>query len=343
VSSRAGYHGFMSDGHIDPAKYRLVGGAAVLFFGVAHGLHDALGGDPLVRSLLPTLAMAVQVTLLTIGDDFAERRHWRFRMKAVSAALVSIACGMLIRPLHLRGPRDETSDWLISLSLGLGVLMLWLLVSYLPLQLGRARARALAAESAQRMAELESLRSNLHPHFLLNTLNAVAGLLTADPRQARELLTALGDLLRDALEDQHALRSLGDELGWLRRYAQIFEIRHAGAIRFAWDVVPDTLDTKLPRLLLQPLLENAIEHGALRRAGGSVTVHSRRRPDGVAIVISDDGPGMPTGTAAKPTGLGLRLVRDRLRLAYPGASMTIDSSGAGTSVTLVLPTEEHSP
>jgi signal transduction histidine kinase len=342
MTSWAGYHGFMSDGHVDPTKYRLAGGAAVLLFGIGHGVHDALDGEPLVSTLLPTLAMAIQVVVLTLGHDLAERRNWSFRVKAVSAILVSIACGMLIRPLHMNVLRGERAAWLLSLSLGLGVLVLWLLVSYFPLQLGRARARALAAESAQRQAELQHLRSHLHPHFLLNTLNAVAGLLAADPRQARQLLTALGDLLRDALEDQHAMRSLGDETDWLRRYAQIFEIRHGGAIRFAWDIAPDTLDTEIPRLLLQPLLENAIEHGALRTAAGNVCVRSRRRPDGIAIVISDDGPGMPAESPAKPTGLGLRLVRDRLQLAHPSASMTIDSSSAGTAVTLVLPTEEAS-
>jgi sensor histidine kinase YesM len=290
--------------------------------------------------------MALQVVLLTLGSDRAERRNWPVRLKAASALGISVACGILIRPLHPRRDGDATRDWLVSLSLGIGVLMLWLMVSYFPLQLSQARARALVAESEQRKAELERLRSHLHPHFLLNTLNAVAGLLTVDPRQARQLLIALGDLLRDALEDQGGLRPLGTEVQWLRRYAQIFEIRHAGAIRFAWDISPDTADANMPRLLLQPLLENAIAHGALRRPGGSVRLSSRRRDGDVIVVVSDDGPGMPaeaaaaaTTTTTTTTGLGLRLVRERLQLAYPGATMTIDSSAAGTQVTLCLPAQ----
>jgi signal transduction histidine kinase len=327
----------MTDARVAPRKHRLIGGAAVLVFGVAHGVHDSLGGDPIVRALLPTVAMAVQVVLLSVTLDLAERRAWSFRLKATVAVLVSLACGVLIRPLHWKGPRDDGTDWMVSLTLGLGVLMLWLLMSYFPLQLSRARARALAAESQQRKAELERLRSHLHPHFLLNTLNAVAGLLTVNPGQARQLIVALGDLLRDALEDQNGTRSLGDEVAWLRRYAQIFEIRHAGAIRFEWDVADETSAVPLPRLLLQPLLENAIEHGALRRRDGVVRISSRREPGGTVIIIADNGPGMPTPPLAPQTGLGLRLARDRLELAYPEATLTLASSSDGTCVSLRLP------
>jgi LytS/YehU family sensor histidine kinase len=310
-----------------------MGAIAVLLFGVGHGVHDALGGEPILPALLPTLPMALQLVLLALGSDLAERRNWSVRLKAGAAVGVSLLCGVLIKPLHqLGGP-----DWPVSFSLSLGVLMLWLMLSYFPLQVSLARARALAAESEQRKADLERLRSHLHPHFLLNTLNAVAGLLTADPRQARQLLIALGDLLRDALEDQDGLRPLAEEVAWLQRYAQIFEIRHGDAVHFTWEISPDTTSAMLPRLLLQPLLENAIEHGALRRPGGSVKLSSQRRGNDVIVVISDDGPGMPSDASASKTGLGLRLVRDRLQLAHPRATMAIDSTSAGTQITLCLP------
>jgi LytS/YehU family sensor histidine kinase len=214
-----------------------------------------------------------------------------------------------------------------------------LLVFYFPTQLGRARMRALSAENEQRKAELARLRANLHPHFLLNTLNAVAGLLVAEPQQARQLVVALGELLRDSLEEEGAMRSLADEVEWLRRYAQIFEIRHAGAIQFQWDLDPASLSIALPRLLLQPLLENAIKHGALRKqGGGKVMLASRVADDGVNITVEDDGPGMAPD---HPPGLGLRLVRDRLQLAYPDAALTIDRPSAGTRVSLHLPRKER--
>jgi sensor histidine kinase YesM len=279
-----------------------------------------------------------------MGQGWAERRKWSFATTALAAIAVSLACGVGIVGLHAGRPGITTGALVAAfVSAGLGVLAFWLLVVHFPVQLSLARAHVLAVEGARQKAELARLRSNLHPHFLLNTLNAVAGLLVADPRQARQLVIALGDLLRDSLEDEGAMRSLGEEVEWLRRYAQIFEIRHAGAIHFEWDMSADTLATKIPRLLLQPLIENAIEHGALRRPGGSVRLRGRVTGNTVQIVVSDDGPGMPPDRDAAAGGLGLRLVRDRLQLAYPSASMAIDSSSAGTNVTLQLPTRESAP
>ena len=316
---------------------------ALLFLGVAHGVHDALDGAPLLPALLPTVGFALQVVLLSLGQRLAERRRWSLATTVVGMVLASLAGGMLTILLHADPMPNRVSLGLFmaAATAGAGVLAFWLLFFYFPPQLGRARMRALAAENERRKAELARLRANLHPHFLLNTLNAVAGLLAAQPQQARQLVVALGDLLRDSLEDEGDMRSLAEEVAWLRRYAQIFEIRHAGAIQFQWDLAPESLPVQLPRLLLQPLLENAIKHGALRRqGGGKVTLHSRLVDGTVAIAVSDDGPGMP---ASPPAGLGLRLVQERLQLAFPSATLSIDTSGAGTKVTLRIPRKEQKP
>jgi hypothetical protein len=211
----------MLAGTVDPRKVRLLGAGAVLLLGLGHAAHAAHDGDSLVRALLPTVAIALQVALLSTGQGWAERRKWSFATAALAAITVSLACGVGIVGLHAGRP-DITAGALVaaSASAGLGVLAFWLLAVYFPVQLSLARARVLAVEGARQKAELARLRSNLHPHFLLNTLNAVAGLLVADPRQARQLVIALGDLLRDSLEDEGAMRSFGEEVEWLRRYAQ---------------------------------------------------------------------------------------------------------------------------
>ncbi|HEX4351360.1 MAG TPA: histidine kinase, partial [Polyangiales bacterium] len=146
---------------------------------------------------------------------------------------------------------------------------LWTLAFILPALLDDARVRALRAEkleaeSAQlrTATELARLRSNLEPHFLLNTLNAIAGLVTEEPREARRLLSALGDLLRDALRDEQEWQSLSAQIEWLKRYAQILEARHRGDLTFSWEIHAESEAKPLPRLLLQPLLENAVKHGA---------------------------------------------------------------------------------
>jgi signal transduction histidine kinase len=331
----------MPSASADPILYRVLRWGALLFIGVAHGAHDMLDGEALLPAMLPTLSFVAQVVLLSHGQRLAERRQWSTATTALGAILTSLACGLLTMVLHSdpEPPRLSLGLFLSAAAAGGGLWAFWRLIFYYPTQLARARTRALAAENEQRKAELARLRANLHPHFLLNTLNAVAGLLVAQPQQARQLVVALGELLRDSLEDEGAMRSLAEEVEWLRRYAQIFEIRHAGAIRFEWELAPECSGARVPRLLLQPLLENAIKHGALRReGGGTVTLRSRLVDKNVVITVEDDGPGIPVGQAP---GLGLRLVRDRLQLAYPSGTVAIDQGTlGGARVTLRLPRME---
>jgi signal transduction histidine kinase len=333
--------GVTQSGPQDSLKYRLVGAGAVLLLGIGHIVRDLHEGASATLTFLSTASVAIQVATLSLGQGLARRRGWSRRTASGLNVLVSVAFGCVTVGLHSWGANIPPLHFLVvAIVVGLGVTGFWKLVFYYPEQLHDARTRALIAESEHRKAELARLRANLHPHFLLNTLNAVAGLLASEPRQARQLVVALGDLLRDSLVDDGEMRPLEQEAEWLRRYAEIFEIRHRGSIRFEWDLSADTLAMPIPHLLLQPLLENAIEHGALRRAGGgTVTLRSRRSDTTiVSITVSDDGPGM---AFERPSGLGLRLVRDRLELAYPGAKMAIDSGSAGTSVSLELPSRER--
>src|SRR5262249_9539583 len=152
-----------------------------------------------------------------------------------------------------------------------------------PFAVEGARVRDLEALELRTRAELVRLRAHLEPHFMLNTLNAIAGLVTEEPREARRLLVCLGDLLRDAVQSQGDHETLEKQVAWLRRYSEILESRHRGALRFEWNVASDCREAVLPRLLLQPLVENAVKHGALHRAdehAGLVTVQASRSPDG---------------------------------------------------------------
>ena len=144
----------------------------------------------------------------------------------------------------------------------------------------------------------------------------------------------LGDLLRDAVQETSELQRLDKQMAWLRRYAQILEARHHGALCFRWDVAPDVHQAMLPRLLLQPLVENAVKHGALRRGDGAgeVVVRASRRDDGVLVcVIEDNGPGMPDADV-RAGAFGLQAVRRRLELEAHHASLRLESSSAGHAV-----------
>jgi signal transduction histidine kinase len=209
---------------------------------------------------------------------------------------------------------------------------LWALGFVYPFAVESAGVRALEAQQLRSEAELAHLRAHLEPHFLLNTLNAIAGLVTEDPREARRLLVCLGDLLRDAVQERGELQRLDKQIAWLRRYAQILEARHHGTLAFRWDVASDCQQAMLPRLLLQPLVENAVKHGALRRGDGAgeVTVRASRRDDGLLVcVVEDNGPGMPD-KEVRAGAFGLESVRRRLELESKSASLRFESSNLGT-------------
>ncbi len=199
----------------------------------------------------------------------------------------------------------------------------------------RSRARGRERSRRQRLrseAELARLRSHLEPHFLLNTLNAIAGLVTEEPREARRLLSCLGDLLRDAVQDTGERQPLEKQIAWLRRYGEILEARHRGVLQLdgMWRATREHV--LLPRFLLQPLVENAVKHGALRRGDreGRVVVRTRFEEGGRLVCeVEDNGPGMPDADV-RAGAFGLHAVRRRLELEAHGASLRHESSPEGT-------------
>jgi signal transduction histidine kinase len=216
---------------------------------------------------------------------------------------------------------------------------LWTLAFVLPIALEDARVRRLESEQLRGAAELSRLRANLEPHFLLNTLNAIAGLVTEDPKEARRLLAALGDLLRDALTADSEVQTLGAQMRWLQRYGEILEARHRGEISFEWDIAQGLDDVELPRLLIQPLVENAVTHGALKRdSRGHIRVQVARFGDGrVRCVVEDDGPGLEGGPV-RSGAFGIQSVRRRLELRYGAlASLRLEPANPGTRAIVELP------
>lgn len=315
---------------------------------VQSGLPQASEAPPTFGRIPPPLLISLEFVLLMICawliDGVLARRRLRFGarllMLSLSLAVIGFVLAAMVGAMfHPPQPESGSIVDVVRTRLSHGALRgvttasLWVLGFVYPLSIERENLRV--------AAELAQLRSRLEPHFLLNTLNAIAGLLKEDPEQTRRLLSCLGDLLRDSLESTATHQTLAEEVAWLRRYAEILEIRHHGQLSFEWQLDPAALSQTVPRSLLQPIVENAVIHGALRSSGpGRVTIAAAmERSEGTLRLvcrISDNGPGLLQGPT-RPGAFGLHAVRRRLQLEWPGSSCTLDGSAEGTMVTLSLP------
>jgi sensor histidine kinase YesM len=166
-------------------------------------------------------------------------------------------------------------------------------------------------------AELQTLKTQLHPHFLFNTLNAIAALVYVSPPEATKTISQLSDLLRFTLHNNKAQEvTLKEELDFLRKYLQIQQTLLQERLDVEWAIDPETLDARVPNMILQPLVENSIRHGiAPKESGGRIEIFSRRVNDQLLIEIRDDGVGA-AGAAKKQNGAGIGLMNSRTRLKH---------------------------
>ena len=185
------------------------------------------------------------------------------------------------------------------------------------------RERELAAAELQTQlarADLQALKMQLHPHFLFNALHTIGSLVrTGDRDTAVKVVAGLGDLLRRMLDDGSQQEvPLRQEIDFIRNYLAIEQVRFRDRLRVAINVDDAALDARVPHLILQPLVENAIRHGIGPHASaGLLTVSARRSGDRVHLLVRDDGPGIGNGNGAEPRpGIGLANTRERLTRLY---------------------------
>lgn len=179
-------------------------------------------------------------------------------------------------------------------------------------------ASQLRAQLAQ--AQLESLKVQLHPHFLFNTLHTIAGLVRSNERQpAVNMIAGLSDLLRRALEsaDEQEV-PLREEIKFTELYLDIQKVRFSDRLTVRTEIAADTLDALVPNLLLQPLVENAIRHGiSLNESAGLILISACRVGGMLHINVCDDGPGLQSGWRMEESdGIGLANTSERLKHLY---------------------------
>ena len=192
-------------------------------------------------------------------------------------------------------------------------------------------------------ARLNALRMQLDPHFLFNALNTISAHVQAEPRQARQMIEHLGELLRRTLEPSYRQEvPLHEELDFLEHYLAIQRIRFGGRLAVELQVAPEARLALVPSLVLQPLVENAFRHGlAPRAAGGRVVVRASVRDAQLVVCVEDDGVGLPAGwTFAEHAGIGLAVTRERVEARAPlGAGVLVVRRGphGGTVAEISLP------
>jgi two-component system LytT family sensor kinase len=203
------------------------------------------------------------------------------------------------------------------------------------------RASQLEAQLAQ--AQLQALKMQLHPHFLFNTLNAIAGLVRdRKDKAAVQMLAGLSDLLRHTLENAGKQEiPLREELDFLELYLDIQQMRFSDRLKVRMEVAPETLNARVPNLILQPLVENAIRHGiAVRVSSGLVAVSARRENGLLHLKVADDGPGLKRDWRLEDgVGIGLSNTRERLNQLY-GREHRFEvrnREGGGVEATLLIP------
>jgi two-component sensor histidine kinase len=211
-----------------------------------------------------------------------------------------------------------------------------------------ARQRVAAAELAEQLSEarLRALRHQIEPHFLFNTLNAISGLVrTGDADAAADMIASLSEFLRAMLRDSERQEiSLAEELDLTRRYLEIQRMRYGERLRYAERLQDGVASARLPMLILQPLVENAVKHGIDRQVhGGVIEIRAWREAERLCIGVHNDGPPLAPVTRAAGESVGLTNVKARLRTLYNDAGsfeLRDAEGGDGVLALLQMPWQE---
>lgn len=302
---------------------------------------------------VPWIAMTPFVLALGRRFSLERSRPWVAMTVHLAGGLV---VGALYLALALAGMRAVAyeppanpfwtayADWMLPTYLEFAVLtyfailgLVYALEYYRRYVTGTVHASRLEAELAR--AQLQALRTQLQPHFLFNTLHAISSLMDEDIRAARRMIARLADLLRSTLDttDQPEITLLR-ELETLELYLDIERERFSDRLRVELEVHPDTLEARVPNLVLQPLVENAIRHGiAPLQRGGRITVSAAREAGRLVLGVEDDGAG--SRDSQPQEGVGLRNTRARLARLYPAEhEIVIDRpSEGGFRIRIVIP------
>jgi two-component system LytT family sensor kinase len=340
-----------------------------LLFGGQYYASSAMQGRPVRWSHAVTFALADWYVFGLLAPPVAWLgRHVRLEwpLKAKHIAVHLLACGafmlayLLIRAVvavvQLRWAGGTVAfvdvfEPLLVKTLPYSLVVYWAVVSVQHVVAYQRRAHERerrAAELEQRLtaARLQALQMQLNPHFLFNTLNAVASLMHSDVDAADRVLIRLSELLRRALDTRDRQEvPLREELEFLDRYLEIEQTRFGDRLRVEREIDATLLDQLVPNLVLQPLVENAIKHGIEpQRRPGWIRLGVRREGSQMLLIVRDNGVGLrPAKPSRRGHGIGLGNTRRRLEQLYGKQQELVirEAEGGGTEVLVRLPCQAN--
>jgi two-component system, LytTR family, sensor kinase len=294
------------------------------------------------------------VTLMAARFPLGERR-WRHVPVHILGAFLFSPLLMTLTAVLQAAVRGRPVGWdtlvtrvlLPELAWGITAYVILLSVAHALEYRSRSQQRTVQAarlEAALALARLQVLRMQLEPHFLFNALNSVSSLVHKDPDGAQRMLARLGDFLRLTLDDAMPQKvELRQELEFLERYLDIERVRFRDRLTVAIDAPPQILDARVPYLILQPLVENAVRHGVAKHAGpGHIAVRASAEGSSLHLDVEDNGSEANAASAPLKPGIGLSNIGARLRQLYgPAAALSINPGDGtrGLRVSIVLPLE----
>jgi two-component system, LytTR family, sensor kinase len=311
------------------------GWGAYLLLRALSGLANSMG----VGFILPAVIVTATGFSLTLLMAAAYRRIivmkpvyvWTLTLiiLAGASALFSVLEVWAHATFYQPGWKPQGIEFLGAILLDFSVLAAWTGLYYginYYLLLSEQSERMLNIAAQANSAQLEMLRYQLNPHFLFNTLNSISTLvLLQQTERANAMLSRLASFLRYSLVgEREGLATVAQEAEALKLYLDIERTRFEDRLRTRFDIAPDVMEARLPSLLLQPIVENAIKYAVTpSEDGADIVVDARRIADRLVITVADTGPGLaatqgtqPAGETPTGTNVGLANIRDRLRQAY---------------------------
>jgi two-component system, LytTR family, sensor histidine kinase AlgZ len=301
--------------HVGVVLRVVLGVQLVVALGVAHAVSSpAL----LLQAWAQSTLMTLPASLLWLVVACSAKGWLRARSDSVQAACavgLGVGCGLL----------SAAQDQALNAWLAGGVVSVsWAWVP--PMLTGGAMAavglawlrhRARSELPAHAAARLSELQARIRPHFLFNTLNTAIALVQIDPQRAESVLEDLAELFRQALTSPHVITTLNDEVDLARRYLGIEQLRFGDRVQVRWELDPQAGHAKVPALVLQPLVENAVRHGVeVSPDGGWIVVRTKVQAGRAVLMVSNSVPAQAQGHGLPGHGMALRNVRQRLKLMH---------------------------